>query len=146
MATINVYDRDSGLTKTVTIDISQATVSGSGSGKASFYVTISTSAKDTEGGTVPPIILTDTDFADDITETIKASLIELFTVITGAYLSSSSSSDLVSWSSKTGDGISSQSSESSVSTRFALRSSSSSSDSSSQSSQSVSSGSSRSDI
>ena len=44
MATFNVYDNNTGLTCSITVDIDQATIAGSGFGGGNFYVTVSTSA------------------------------------------------------------------------------------------------------
>jgi len=124
MATISVYDNDTGLTKQITVDIGQATVAGSGTGAASFYVTVSTNAKDPSGGAIPTLIIT--DFYDNLTTEIKAAVVTLFRHILGEYMSSSSSSDVtISSSSLTGDGLTSESSASSQSTRVANESESS---------------------
>lgn len=128
MATLNVYDKDTGLTKSVTIDISSSVVNGSHIGSQSFYVTVSTSARDTSGGEVPKIILTDGDFTDDLTSVVRSSIVELFKHMLGQYLSSSSSSSVTeSFSSISGP--SSQSSETSDTTRLLGTSSSESSNS-----------------
>lgn len=138
MATFNVYDNNTGLTRSITVDIDQATIAGSGFGGGNFYVTVSTSARAPDGGTIPPIIIT--SFVDDLTTDIKNAILVLFRHIMGEFLSSSSSSSVTeSFSSQTGDGVSSQSSESSASTRLADESSSSESTASPSSVTSVSS-------
>jgi hypothetical protein len=117
MATINVYDENTGLTKQITIDIAEARVAGSGTGRGQFYVTVSTSAKDPDGGTPPTLILT--DFADDLTTEIKASIVELFRHIDGQHLPSSESSASSNTPSSVTIGSSTSSSTSSVVERLA---------------------------
>lgn len=99
MATFNVYDNNTGLTHSITVDIDQATIAGSGFGGGNFYVTVSTSARAPDGGTIPPIIIT--SFVDDLTTDIKNAILVLFRHIMGEFLSSSSSSSVTSVSSVT---------------------------------------------
>lgn len=93
MATVSVYDSATNLTKTVTIDVGQATIKDDG-GSLAFYVTVSTSAKDYYGNTIAPIVIT--TFSDDLTTEIKAAIISLFEIITGADAGSTSSETSVS--------------------------------------------------
>lgn len=92
MANINVYDSGTGLTKIITVDLAESVVAGSQVGSKKFYITVSTTARDPSGGTIPKIYLTDGDIADDLTTAIRGAIIELFKHMMGEYLSSSSSS------------------------------------------------------
>ena len=127
MATVNVYDEVSGLTRIVTVDIASAVVNGLHTGSQAYYVTVSTSAKDPSGGVVPRQRLIDGDINDNISTALKPVFVELFKHILGTYLSSSSSSSASNSESSLTIGTSSQSSTSSASTQHVFRSSSSSS-------------------
>ena len=92
MATINVYDSNTGLTKQITIDIQASVIKGSQKGSNSVYVKLTTTARDPRGGAVPAITIREGDFVDTVTAPIKAGVIELFHYINGDYLDETSSS------------------------------------------------------
>jgi len=132
MATISVYDSDSGLTKSVVIDIDSAVINGSRTGSRSYYITVTINARDPRGNAISPIVLTDGDITDDISTAVKAAIVELFRYVTGVYLdeTSSSSTNELSTSSQTVSTVTSGMSSSSSSTRRQGSSSSVSSESS----------------
>jgi len=110
MANVNIYDKNTGLTKTLTIDVSSAVIQGSDVGSSSVYITVSTSAKDPLGGNIPTVVLEDDDFVDDLTDVIQTAIVEVLKHAAGEYLSSSSSSESSSTQEMTTSSQSSQSS------------------------------------
>lgn len=92
MATQKFYDLDTGLTKSITIDIANTVVKQGQVGPSQYYITLSTTARDISGGVVPDIYVTDEDIVNDLTTAVKAAIVEIFKNIAGEYLSSSSSS------------------------------------------------------
>jgi len=131
MATQNFYDLNTGLTKSITVDIANSVVKHSHVGASQYYITISTSAKDVSGGSVPKLYLTDTDIDNDLTTAIQGAIVDVFKHLAGEYLSSSSSESSVeaSYSTSSETGSSSSSFSESSSTRIKGSSSSSSSSS-----------------
>jgi len=131
MATFNVYDNVSGTNKSVTVDVDSAVVNGGTTGSQAYYITVSTSAKDPRGESIPAIVLTDGDISGDITTAVKAAIVELFRYASGVYLdeTSSSSTNEMSSSSQTNTQVTSGMSSSSSSTRRKGSSSSVSSES-----------------
>lgn len=102
MATnVNVYDRASNTVKALSVDIGTATVNGSHAGKSSYYITVSTSARDPRGNVIVPITLTNANITSGVNEAVNAAVISIFNSLMGNALpddgdESSSSSSVTS--------------------------------------------------
>jgi hypothetical protein len=101
----------------VTIEVSANVVAGNEDGGQRFYVTMSTSAKNPDGGDIPTTVIQDVEFTDDLTDVIKDRLVKMFRAILGVnaagadlYFSSSSSSSTLISSQTSGKSESSSSS------------------------------------
>ena len=119
MATITIYDDVIGATYTLNITLQYSVIKTNDDGKIAYYITASTSAKDTLGQSIPTIVITDSDplwttYSGDVTGVIGDVITQILTAISGGYLSSSSSSSS-SVNSSSSSSSSSKSSQSSSS-------------------------------
>jgi hypothetical protein len=95
MANLNVYDSNTGLTKSITVDIGSSIINGTGTGTSEYYIVVSTGVKDPEGHTIEKIYISGGDITNDLSSVIQAAVVELFKHMAGEYVSSSSSSSEV---------------------------------------------------
>jgi len=98
MATIQVYDKVSDQTYSVTVNINHAVVAGESQGRYAFYVTLSTTATNPEGGTIPQRVMTDAVMAGAVSTMIRSQVADILAEISGVggYEMSSSQSSLSS--------------------------------------------------
>jgi len=96
MATIQVYDKVSDQTYSVTVNINHAVVAGESQGRYAFYVTLSTTATNPEGGTIPQRVMTDAVMAGAVSTMIRSQVADILAEISGVggYEMSSSQSSL----------------------------------------------------
>jgi hypothetical protein len=133
--TISVLNEATGLYYTITVTVESTILSNSSTGIESYYMKVSTNAKDTEGRAVPDQILTVFGPTDNFTVAVQAAIDEVMNRVAGIspYVTSSSfsSSTKVSVSSSTSQSTMSSSTEVSVTSSSSTRNSSSSSTNSS---------------
>jgi hypothetical protein len=112
MATIYIYDEVLGKTYSLTVDVGQGVMPVSAipypppstptigsSGSEAYYIVVATSAKDPEGHSIKPRIVSDDLIATTLTGPIDAAIVDIMKDIEGEYASSSSSSSSLKLSS-----------------------------------------------
>lgn len=131
MATIPIYDSEAGTSYTVTATVESSIIAGSGSGRESYYIKLTTQEKDPEGGSIPDQVVEDIAGSTVTAETTDA-LAVIVEHAEGVYVSTESSLSTKSSSSESTQSESSStgSSRSTSSATSANSASSGSSDSS----------------
>ena len=108
MATVSIYDKNTGNSYTLAVDLAQGAINGVTEGRYKYYITLTTTARDTEGHAVKMRYLDDSsirvpvagsssessnpDASGDISRMVSQRITDILYDITGHYASSSSSS------------------------------------------------------
>jgi len=92
MATVTIYNKDTGLSYYISIDILDNVINGVSEGCNAYYIRFSTNATDPEGHAIRDRILDDATITLPISIEVRNQIADILAEIEGAYVSSSSSS------------------------------------------------------